>query len=53
MNKLYAYLAEHKIKFSIRSGALRFSIGVYNDQADIDRVIEVARKWCDTTGYAR
>ena len=53
MNKLYAYLTEHKIKFSIRSGALRFSIGVYNDQADIDQVIEVARKWCDTTGYVR
>lgn len=53
MNRLYAYLTEHKIRFSIRSGALRFSIGVYNDQADVDQVIEVARKWCDTTGYVR
>ena len=38
---------------SIRSGVLHFSIGVYNDQVDIDPVIAVARQWRDTTGYAR
>ena len=53
MNDLHEHLAEHRVRLSIRSGVLRFSIGVYNDQADIERVVEVARKWCGTTGYAR
>ena len=53
MNELYEHLTEHRVRLSIRSGVQRFSIGVYNDQADIDRVVEVAGKWCDTTGYTR
>jgi selenocysteine lyase/cysteine desulfurase len=43
MNELYARLSEHGVRFSIRSGVLRFSIGIYNDDADIDRVLELAR----------
>lgn len=53
MNELHEHLTEHRVRLSIRSGVLRFSIGVYNDQADVDRVVEVARKWRDTTGSAR
>ncbi len=53
MNELHEHLTENRVRISIRSGVQRFSIGVYNDQADIDRVLEVAREWRDTTGYAR
>lgn len=43
MNELYGHLTEHGVRLSIRSGVLRFSIGVYNDDADVQRVIELAR----------
>jgi len=44
MNELYGHLAEHAVRLSIRSGVLRFSIGIYNDDADIERVLELARQ---------
>ncbi len=46
MNSLHEHLSATGIVHSIRSGALRFSVGVYNDQADIDRVVDAAREWC-------
>ena len=49
MNELHSQLTRGGVVLSIRSGVLRFSIGVYNDQADIDQVIELARKWRDAT----
>ena len=44
MNELYGHLTEHGVRLSIRSGVLRFSIGVYNDDADVRRVVELARE---------
>jgi len=43
MNELYTHLSEHGVRLSIRSGVLRFSIGIYNDDEDIERVLELAR----------
>lgn len=48
MNSLYAHLTAAGIRLAIRTGMLRFSIGVYNDQSDIDRVVDAARAWCNT-----
>ena len=45
MNALHAHLEEAGIRLAIRSGALRFSVGVYNDAEDIARVVEAAREW--------
>ncbi len=47
MNSLHDHLAAAGIRLAIRSGALRFSVGVYNDDNDIGRVIAAARAWRD------
>ncbi len=43
MNALYEHLGEHGVKLSIRRGVLRFATGIWNDTADIDRVISLSR----------
>ena len=53
MNSLHAHLDERGVKHSIRSGILRFAVGVYNDERDIDRVIELARGWAAGSGRAQ
>ena len=50
MNSLHDHLSASGICHSIRSGALRFSVGVYNDAGDVDRVAEAAREWCRAKG---
>ena len=45
MNALHEHLTAAGIRHSIRSGALRFSVGVYNDEDDIGRVVDAAREW--------
>lgn len=45
MNELHARLTAQRIRHSIRSGVLRFAIAVYNDDADIDRVLATAGAW--------
>lgn len=43
---LYKHLVEHRVKLSIRRGALRFSLHVYNTASHVDRVLDlVKRKW--------
>jgi cysteine desulfurase/selenocysteine lyase len=42
-NDLYAHLVEHRVKLSIRRGMLRFSLHVYNDMEDVERVLELTR----------
>ena len=44
MNQLYARLSEKDVKLSIRRGVLRFSLGLYNSEADVDRVLEIVAK---------
>jgi len=48
MNALYQHLRENGVRLSIRRGVLRMSVGVYNDDSDIDRVLEVTRDWLET-----
>lgn len=45
MNDLHQHLTRNGIKLSIRRGVLRMSIGLYNNEADIDRVIDLSREW--------
>lgn len=42
-NKLYAHLVEHRVKLSIRRGMLRFSLHVYNNMDDVERVLDLTR----------
>ena len=46
MNALHARLNDDGIRLAIRSGVLRFSVGVYNDESDVERVLASARAWC-------
>ncbi|MBC7778998.1 MAG: aminotransferase class V-fold PLP-dependent enzyme [Proteobacteria bacterium] len=52
MQSLHDHFAANKVKLSIRRGALRFSIHVYNDRDDVDRVLALAGDWVRTTGRA-
>jgi cysteine desulfurase/selenocysteine lyase len=45
VNELHRHLVDAGIVFSLRSGVLRFSFGVYNDDSDVDRVVEAVRSW--------
>ncbi|HYC45055.1 MAG TPA: aminotransferase class V-fold PLP-dependent enzyme [Burkholderiales bacterium] len=42
-NKLHAHLVENRVKLSIRRGMLRFSLHVYNNMDDVNRVLELTR----------
>jgi selenocysteine lyase/cysteine desulfurase len=48
MNSLHQYLTGRGVHLSVRAGVLRMSVGVYNNEADIDRVIELAREWVES-----
>ncbi|MBT8398766.1 MAG: aminotransferase class V-fold PLP-dependent enzyme [Gemmatimonadetes bacterium] len=45
MNELFHHLVSNGVTISIRRGILRMSVGLYNDEADIDRVVELSRSW--------
>jgi cysteine desulfurase/selenocysteine lyase len=45
MQSLYDDLVAHHVNLSIRKGALRFSLHLYNNTDDVDRVIALARDW--------
>lgn len=45
INDLHRHLVERGVVFSLRSGVLRFSVGIYNDDSDIDAVIAGVREW--------
>ena len=44
-NRLYMHLVENRVKLSIRRGMLRFSLHVYNNMDDVERVIGLAREF--------
>ena len=50
MNSLHAHLTAAGIRLAIRRGALRFSVGVYNNEDDVERVVEAAREWRNRRG---
>jgi cysteine desulfurase/selenocysteine lyase len=45
MNELHDHLTRGGVKHSIRRGVLRMSVGLYNNEADIDRVVDLSREW--------
>ncbi len=45
MASLHGHLARSGVRLAIRSGMLRLSVGVYNSEADVARVVEVVRGW--------
>jgi cysteine desulfurase / selenocysteine lyase len=45
MQSLYEHLSANKVKLSVRRGALRFSIHVYNNTDDVDQVLALVRGW--------
>ena len=50
MQSLYEHLSAHGVKLSVRRGALRFSIHVYNDASDIEYVLSLCKAWVGTAG---
>ena len=48
MNELSRWLITNGVRHSIRKGVLRFSVGVYNDDTDIDRTLDLARRWLES-----
>ncbi len=51
MNSLHRHLKASGIRLAIRSGVLRFSVGIYNNEEDIERVVEAVRGWRDRAGF--
>lgn len=45
MNELYDHLTSNGVRLSIRRGVLRMSLGIYNDEADVNRVVALTREW--------
>jgi len=45
VNELHRHLVDAGIVFSLRSGVLRFSFGLYNDESDVERVLSVVKSW--------
>jgi selenocysteine lyase/cysteine desulfurase len=45
INELHGQLVADGVVFSLRSGVLRFSVGAYNDESDIDHVLASVRAW--------
>ncbi len=45
MNALAAHLTANQVKFSLRRGLLRFSFHVYNDEADVQRILGLAQEF--------
>lgn len=44
-NGLYKYLGDNQVKLSIRRGLLRFSLHAYNNTDDVQRVLELSKKF--------
>jgi cysteine desulfurase/selenocysteine lyase len=49
-NRLYAHLVENRVKLSIRRGLLRFSLHVYNNMDDVERVLQLTRGFLAKAG---
>lgn len=45
MIRFYKHLEDNDVRLTIRRGMLRFSIHAYNDTSDIDRVLDLARRF--------
>lgn len=47
-NRLYEHLTANRVKLSIRRGTLRFSLHVYNNMEDVERVLDLTRQFLAT-----
>jgi cysteine desulfurase/selenocysteine lyase len=47
INDLHRHLLARGVVFSLRSGVLRFSAGVYNDESDVEQVMRGVREWME------
>jgi cysteine desulfurase/selenocysteine lyase len=45
MQSLHDYLMANNVQLTIRRGILRFSLHMFNNEEDIDRVLELAAEW--------
>jgi selenocysteine lyase/cysteine desulfurase len=45
LESLYAHLTDNGVVLSIRRGMLRFALHLYNNEADVDRVLDLTRSW--------
>ena len=45
MHSLYNTLTDNGIRLTIRRGILRVSIHLYNNEEDVDRLLDIARIW--------
>ena len=50
MNDLHARLRADGVQLAIRSGMLRFSVGVHNDDSDVERALASASAWSRNRG---
>jgi len=48
--RLQQHLLAHKVQAAVRRNALRFSLHLYNTQADVDAALEASRSWLRTHG---
>jgi cysteine desulfurase / selenocysteine lyase len=44
-DRLHEHLVANRVKLSIRRGMLRFSLHLYNNRDDVDRVLELTRQF--------
>jgi cysteine desulfurase/selenocysteine lyase len=49
-NRLYEHLVANRVKLSIRRGLLRFSLHVYNNMEDVERVLGLSREFLAKDG---
>jgi len=45
MNLLHQHLTDNGVRLSIRRGVLRMSLGIYNNEEDVDRVVGLCSQW--------
>ena len=50
MNELHDHLTNNGVRLSIRKGILRMSLGLYNNEYDVDRVIDLCGEWMGSRG---
>ncbi len=53
INALHARLTEAGVVVALRSGIIRFSFGLYNDDTDVDRVLQEVAAWNESKELVR